>query len=135
MCTEKQKRCIYAISKELGQKIDPEKIAEMSTKDASKYIGRLNSLKEDKFKVPEQLDNKKFNELRFGMCVKLVISDKASVDRAIAMPESFTKKVSALYQLVAEVEETIKNDVKNEGEFKPASKIHTENKIQAGGSK
>jgi len=106
MCTQKQIRCIYAVSKQLGQKFDDTRLRTMTIDDASIVIDelktKLDGMAKD-IKKPNAVIKDDFNPYRFGMVVKLV------VDKYNELPEKledyrFEEQVIRLYNQVTEIE-------------------------------
>ncbi|MHC4759038.1 MAG: hypothetical protein ACYTE8_10305 [Planctomycetota bacterium] len=107
MCTEKQKRCIFAVSKKLGIKVDNDKIAEMSTKEASAYIDELTSQQEKPSDTPNT-EESNINDPRLGMCFKLVYRT-AEPGYWSEHKEEFMREVVNAYKLAEEAEEAVES--------------------------
>ena len=71
MCTEKQMRCINAVAKKKGIKVDQEKVKEFSVKEASEYIDELIAHGSKPSETPKKNESS-INDCRLGMCFKLV---------------------------------------------------------------
>lgn len=115
MCTEKQQKCIYAVSKELDIEYDREEVENMSVTDASSHIDQL---KVQLMQQGNKTVQPEFNEWRFGMCVKQVL-DHMNLRYAIANSEEFVLFVGKTYQLVSDTEKKLKEGTKLERVIAP----------------
>ena len=102
MCTEKQKRCIYALAKKAGQKVDKDKLNEMTLEQASKWIDELREIEPMK---AEKTDSE-YNPIRLGLAVKLVFA-KFNIEDVLTKSE-ISDKVVRMYDLLNAIELAIK---------------------------
>ena len=104
LCTEAKKRCIYAVSKQIGLSVDWNELDRLSDEDASKMIDRLKAKAAmTKTDVPSE-----FNQWRFGMVVKIVF-DKCPYPYLKANPSVFEQEVKEVYDLVSSAERQLKS--------------------------
>ena len=110
MCSESKKKCIYAVSKELGIDVDWKELSKLSEQQASERIDKLKAKLEKAKTAPGGTDNVKaqeFNEWQFGMVVKIVF-DKYPYGYLTANPTVFTREVRKVYRMVTQAEAQLK---------------------------
>ena len=107
MCTEKQMRCINAVAKKKGIKVDQEKVKDLSVKDASEYIDELIAHGSNQSETPKK-DESSINDCRLGMCFKLVYRS-AEPGYWSEHKEEFMREVVNAYRLTEEAEEAVKS--------------------------
>jgi len=110
MCSEAKKKCIYAVSKELGLNVDWKQLSQLSEQQASERIDQLKARLETNNTASgdgghEETD--RFNQWRFGMVVKIIF-DKFPYGYLTANPNVFTEQVKKVYDLVARAETSLK---------------------------
>jgi hypothetical protein len=114
MCSEAKKKCIYAVSKELGIGVDWKELSNLSELQASERIDKLKAQLEKAETAPDSTSNEKteeFNQWRFGMVVKIIF-DKYPYGYLTANPKVFTREVRKVYQLVSQAEAQLKGQCK-----------------------
>jgi hypothetical protein len=107
MCTEKQMRCINAVAKKKGIKVDQEKVKEFSVKEASEYIDELLAHGSNPSETPKKNESS-INDCRLGMCFKLVYRS-AEPGYWSEHKEEFRREVVNAYRLTEEAEEAVKS--------------------------
>jgi len=116
MCSESKKKCIYAVSKQLGMDVDWKALGQLSDQQASERIDQLKAqLDKNDTASGDRGENQRFNQWRFGMVVKIVF-DKFPSGYLIANPDIFTEQVSRIYDLVAKAEGQLKGQSKMSSE-------------------
>ena len=109
MCSEAKKKCIYAVSKQIGFNVDWNELDQLSDEDASKMIDRLKA----RAAAPQTEVPTEFNNWRFGMCVKIVF-DKCPYMFLKDNPGAFEQEVKETYDLVAQAEQLVKSSMQLE---------------------
>ena len=107
MCSEAKKKCIYAVSKELGIDIDWDGLDHLSDKEASDCIDELKAQLKNKPGQPETFEPV-INDARLGMCYKLVFRS-AVPSYWREHKEVFKRELVAAYILATEAEEAVKS--------------------------
>ena len=110
-CSEAKKKCIYAVSKELGIDVDWQGLGKLSDEEASGKIDELktqlsNSETEPKTSNPKS--EQEINEPRLGMCFKLVYR-AAKPGHWSEHKEECMREVVNAYKLAEEAEEAVKS--------------------------
>lgn len=109
MCSEAKKKCIYAVSKQLGIDVDWQGIGKLSDEEASSKIHELKSqLEASKPKTNRSETELNINDPRLGMCYKLVYRT-AQPSYWREHKEVFKREVVAAYKLAKETEEAVKS--------------------------
>ena len=108
LCTEAKKRCIYAVSKELGIDVDWNGLDGLSDEQASKRISQLKRQLGKPNMRPEKENKDTFNQWRFGMVVKILF-DKYPYLYLKANPNIFVREAQEIYNLVASAEEVLRS--------------------------
>ena len=110
MCTEAKKRCIYAVSKELGIDVDWNGLNGLSDEEASNRINELKTqLQNSKANASNsEKPEPEINDPRLGMCYKLVYR-AATPSYWREHKEVFKREIVAAYMLVKEAEEAAKS--------------------------
>ena len=111
MCSESKKKCIYAVSKELGVGVDWKGLDKLSETEASQKIDKLKAQLDKTDTIPDDSSNIKteqFNQWRFGMVVKIIF-DKFPYGYLCANQKVFTEQVRKVYDLVAKAEILLKS--------------------------
>jgi len=103
LCSEAKKRCIYAVSKQLGIDVDWNGLDDLSDDEASTRINELKTQLEASNTIPGKKKTEDFNQWRFGMVVKIIF-DKYPYPYLKAKPDTFTQEVKDIYNLVASAE-------------------------------
>ncbi len=105
--TDKQQKCIYALCMDKGVSFDKNAVKQMSKEQASKFIDELraNPKVETVEEVPPTKLARKFNQWRFGMCVKLVLEHGMKFDEAVSQPDRFKELLGKVYHLVESIEQ------------------------------
>jgi len=114
MCSESKKKCIYAVSKQLGIDVDWKGLVELSEQQASERIDRLKAELDKTETVTgdgSNIKTEQFNQWRFGMVVKIVF-DKFPYGYLTENPNIFTKQVRKIYEIVATAEASLKARIK-----------------------
>ena len=109
MCTEKQKEYLVKLAKWKGESLDISKVETMSVEEVSTLIDELKAKQSVKKDIAEKAAPKKivkFNNQRFGMCVKIVCEDLRTAKQSRDV-ETFEKNVTTLYNDVSRVEEAL----------------------------
>ena len=109
MASLAKKRCIYAVSKQIGISVDWNELDQLSDEDASKMIDRLKA----RAAAPQAEVQPEFNQWRFGMCVKIVF-DKCPYMFLKDNPGAFEQEVKETYDLVAQAEQLVKSSMQLE---------------------
>jgi len=111
MCSESKKKCIYAVSKELGVEVDWQGLGELSDEQASSRIDDLKRQLNDSngaFEKSPLSAEPKINDPRFGMCFKLVYGS-APPSYWAKHNEVFKREVVSAYKLAEETEAAVKS--------------------------
>lgn len=117
LCTEAKKRCIYAVSKELGIDVDWNGLDGLSDEEASTRIDKLKTQLEKSDTRPDKEKTEEFNQWRFGMVVKIIF-DKYPYLYLKAKPDVFTQEVRKVYDMVAKAEGELRNPSLEQAEYK-----------------
>lgn len=110
MCSEAKKKCIYAVSKELGIDVDWQGLGKLSDEEASTRIDELKAQAGNSKTKPSNSEKTEpeINDSRLGMCYKLVYrTSQPSYWRE--HKEVFKREVVAAYLLAKETEEAVKS--------------------------
>ena len=110
-CSEAKKKCIYAVSKELGIDVDWQGLGKLSDEEASSKIDELKAQARDSETKPNTSNPKpeqEINEPRLGMCFKLVYR-AAKPGYWSEHKEEFMREVVNAYKLAEEAEEAVKS--------------------------
>ena len=114
MATEKQVKCVYALSKKLGLEVDWSQTKnapyEVVSERIEKMIKEVEQLKE---KVPEcctptELNKADFSDVGFGLAVKMVEADLRTLNQTNTTNEKFTELVKAKYIKHTEAKRAVK---------------------------
>ena len=110
MCSEAKKKCIYAVSKELGIDTDWQALDKLTDVEAS---GRIDDLKAELKKIrtnsgQSEGSEQTINDSRLGMCYKLVYRS-AVPSYWREHKEVFKREVVAAYILAREAEEAVRS--------------------------
>ena len=106
MCTEKQRKCMYALSKELGVSMDYKAVMDMSGQEVSDKIDEMKAKLETKpikDQVAKNIRSKEFNAQRFGMVCKIILAE-CEPQWAVENTNKFKDRVIVLYKLITQVE-------------------------------
>lgn len=106
-CTDKQLRCINAVARKKGIKVDQEKVKEFSVKEASEYIDKLIAHGNEPSET-QKIDEASINDCRLGMCFKLVYRS-AEPGYWSGHKEEFRRAIIAAYRLTEEAEEAVRS--------------------------
>ena len=108
-CSEAKKKCIYAVSKELGIDVDWQGLGKLSDEEASSKIDELKAQGgNSKANTSNPKPEPNINDPRFGMCFKLVYRT-AKPGYWSEHKEEFMCEVVNAYKLAEEAEEAVKS--------------------------
>lgn len=100
-------RCINAVARKKGIKVDQEKVKEFSVKEASEYIDKLIAHGNEPSET-QKIDETSINDCRLGMCFKLVYRS-AEPGYWSEHKEEFRREIVNAYRLTEEAEEAVRS--------------------------
>lgn len=108
MATEKQVKCMYALSRSLGKEAKYEELMKLPTDVASKSIDELRKALDNFVKEPDT-QAEPFSDVGFGMACKMVENYLISINQFNTVTQqAYNKLVSDVYKRHQEAKRAIK---------------------------
>lgn len=111
MATEKQVKCVFALTKKLNLPFEYGKIKKMSLEETSNLIDDLKDKISHLAGDTTTTNLNTFSPVTFGLCVKLVYNANEAIYPDKRLFEVMGKKVKELYNFVVDLEREMKKEV------------------------